>query len=344
MRKNSSPQSIAGIAALVVALFSAIVVSFSAQQVWLSVLNFVAVFVSGYFIFLYLLQEFIYRKIKIIFKNIYQFKTKGVIADSGSVKSEKDPLSKVNKEVIDWMKMNRDEVNNLMEQAAYRREFLGNVSHELKTPVHSVQGYIQTLLDGALEDESVNRLFLNKAAKGVDRLVDLIEDLTSISELESRDINLNLNAFDISELVEEVFDDVSHLSKAKGVTLSYKKGSEKSFNVYADRARIMQVLVNLVVNAIKYGKKKGNVLVGFYDLDKQVLIEVTDDGYGIEEEHLPRLFERFYRTDKGRSRNEGGTGLGLSIVKHIVEAHNQTVNIRSTVGSGSTFAFTLQKA
>jgi two-component system phosphate regulon sensor histidine kinase PhoR len=304
----------------------------------------VVVFTASYFLFNYLLQQFIYQKIKVIYKNIYRTKTQSAMFKGGRRVKDSDPIEEVSKEVISWMRDNRLEIDRLKEQAGFRREFLGNVGHELKTPIQSIQGYIHTLLDGALEDEKVNRLFLEKAGKGVDRLVELVDDLTSINDFETKGINLEYETFDLAELADEVFDIVRQKGEDKKITFGFKKLSEKTFNVNADRNRIRQVLINLLVNAVKYGKKNGEVRVGFYDIDQNVLVEVTDDGIGIEEEHLPRLFERFYRTDSGRSRDRGGSGLGLSIVKHIIEAHDQTVNVRSTLGKGSTFGFTLQKS
>lgn len=344
MRKNLSPPYIAAFSAAVVAFCSGLILFIFTKDWRVTLLNVAVCFTAGYFLFYYLLQQFIYRKIKLIYKNIYRFKTqnpKGVIKKK---KGDNDPIAEVSKEVLEWMRSNQKEIQTLRDQANFRREFLGNVSHELKTPIQSIQGYIHTLLDGALEDKKVNRTFLKKANKGVDRLVDLVDDLTSISEFESKEIQLDITQFDIETLVHEVFEITEQMAKEKKISFGLKQGSENSFVVQADENRIRQVLVNLIVNAIKYGKEGGTVRVGFYDMDKNVLIEVSDDGDGIAEEHLPRLFERFYRTDKGRSRNEGGTGLGLAIVKHIIEAHKQTINVRSSIGKGSTFGFTLKKA
>ncbi|MEY2925029.1 MAG: hypothetical protein RLZZ337_1577 [Bacteroidota bacterium] len=344
MIQNPSPRHIAGLSSLLVALFSSVVVYFFTDDVASIFLNLVVTFLSSYLLFNYLLKQFIYRKIKLIYKNIHRFKTQSSSVTQVLENHNQDPIEEVSKEVMDWMKENRREINQLKEQASYRREFLGNVSHELKTPIQSIQGYIHTLLDGALEDKKVNRVFLNKASKGVDRLVELVEDLTSIAEFESNAVNLDFQKFDIVVLINEVFEIVEQQALNKNVSLKIKKQSPKSYMVWADRNKIRQVLINLIVNAIKYGKKKGFVLIGLYDMDKNLLLEVADDGEGIAKEHLPRLFERFYRTDKGRSRNEGGSGLGLSIAKHIMEAHRQTINVRSTVGEGSTFGITLKKA
>ncbi len=343
MRKSPSPGYIASItAALVAVLCSLIVFAFTHQ--WISLLiSLITTYAVSFFTFYYLLQQFIYRKIKLIYKNIYRYKTQNPKITELLQKDVQDPIEEVRKEVVDWMKQNQEELNLLKEQATFRREFLGNVSHELKTPIQSIQGYIHTLLDGALDDKKVNYKFLSKAGKSADRLVDLVDDLTSISEFESSDVKLHLQDFDIKELVEEVFDVVEHLAKERDLSLSFHNQADRSFIVEADRKKIQQVLVNLIVNAIKYGNKKGEVVIGFYDLDLNILIEVSDNGEGIEQEYLPRLFERFYRTDGSRSREQGGTGLGLSIVKHILEAHKQTVNVRSEKGAGSTFGFTLKK-
>lgn len=305
-------------------------------------ISFCSVLLCCYFILYYLLKEFIYNRIKVIYKSIYRFKTQYSSDLKNLNLKNEDPLERVSREVVDWMQNNREEVNKLTDQANYRRDFLGNVSHELKTPIQSIQGYIHTLLDGALEDKKVNRLFLTKASNSTDRLIELVDDLTKITALEGKQIELNLEKFDMVELCDEVLELVENKAKKKDAVIRYKK-NPKSVMVEADRAKIRQVLVNLVVNALKYGKSGGEVLIGFYDMDKNILTEITDEGDGIAEEHIPRLFERFYRTDKGRSREQGGSGLGLAIVKHIIEAHKQTVNVRSTIGMGSTFGFSLKK-
>jgi len=255
-----------------------------------------------------------------------------------------DVIGEVSREVLDWQKDRTDEIAELRKMEIFRKEFLGNVSHELKTPIFNIQGYIHTLLDGGLEDKNVNIHYLQRASKSVDRLCLIVEDLESISKLESGELILEQRMYDIHELVKDVFDSSEMKAKEKNIRLGYKDGSDKPFFVYADKERIRQVLVNLIVNSIKYGKEGGSTLVGFYDMDENILIEITDNGIGVEPLHLSRLFERFYRVDKSRSREAGGTGLGLSIVKHIIEAHKQTINVRSTYGVGTTFTFTLKKA
>jgi two-component system phosphate regulon sensor histidine kinase PhoR len=252
----------------------------------------------------------------------------------------------MNKEVISWARDQKEAIDELKRLAEFRKEFLGNVSHELKTPIFNIQGYIHTLIDGALEDPEVNIRFLKKAAKSADRLSDLVADLLAISQLESGELNMEFERFDINSLLKDVYEQLEVRAKERGISLLIKEGCNKPFYVFADRYRIRQVLVNLVGNAIKYGKEMGTANAAFYDMDENILIEIADNGDGIEQEHLPRIFERFYRVDKSRARESGpgGTGLGLAIVKHIIEAHNQTINVRSTIGHGTTFGFTLKAA
>ena len=343
MRKNLSPRSIAFIAGLAAAVVSAISVAIVSLDLLSVIATFLAVLVLCYAVFFFLLQEFIYNRIKVIYKSIYRYKTQ-YSSDLKKLNTKnEDPLGRVSREVVDWMKINRDEINQLKEQENYRRDFLGNVSHELKTPIQSIQGYIHTLLDGALEDENVNRQFLTKASNSTDRLIELVDDLTKISALEGNKDPLTIETFDLVSLCDEVMELVENKAKKNKTAIQYRQKNSKALFVEADKAKIRQVLANLVVNALKYGKSGGVVTIGFYDMDKNILTEITDEGDGIAEEHIPRLFERFYRTDRGRSRDQGGSGLGLAIVKHIIEAHRQTVNVRSTLGMGSTFGFTLKK-
>lgn len=302
--------------------------------------------VSFFFIF-YALEFFIYRKIKLIYKTIHSLKTQRYSSVNSLFKKfdwDSDPISEVNQEVITWAKDKKEEIDHLKKLADFRKEFIGNVSHELKTPIFNIQGYIHTLIDGALEDPDVNIRFLKKASRSADRLCDLVEDLISISQLEAGELKMEYERFDINALVRDVYEQLEYRSKERGIELTIKEGCNVPFFVYADKYRIRQVIVNLVVNSIKYGNEGGTTTAAYYDMDENILIEVTDNGDGITQEHLPRLFERFYRVDKSRSRDAGGTGLGLAIVKHIIEAHKQTINVRSKTGVGTTFAFTLTKA
>jgi len=299
-------------------------------------------FVVSYLIIIYVLRRFIYRKVKLIYKSIHAFKRTSK-EKSDKIDIDEDIIGEVEKEVNQWGVDSRKEIDSLKSNEEYRRNYLGNISHELKTPIFNIQGYIHTLLEGGLEDGNINYNYLNRAATNVERLHTIIQDLESISRLESGKLVLDMQNFDIRRLTAEIFEDMELTAIERNVKLSFKDGADDSFMVNADRENIRQVLVNLIVNSVKYGKIGGYTKVGFYDMDKYILIEVADNGIGIKEKYLNRLFERFYRVDKSRSRDQGGSGLGLSIVKHIIEAHKQTINVRSTYGVGATFGFTLAK-
>ena len=236
------------------------------------------------------------------------------------------------------------EINVLKDQENYRREFLGNVAHELKTPLFTIQGYILTLLEGAMKDKKVRSKYLNRTAKGVDRIISIVKDLDLITQFESGIKTVDKSNFNIYELIDNVYDLMEFESEKNNIKLRIRNEKNNSVMVYADQERILQVLTNLVVNSIKYGKENGftEIAVDEYDKDR-IIVKVIDDGEGIEEEHLPRLFERFYRIDKNRSRKKGGSGLGLSIVKHIIEAHQEQIFVNSKVGIGTEFSFTLLK-
>ncbi|MCF8278649.1 MAG: sensor histidine kinase [Flavobacteriales bacterium] len=293
----------------------------------------------------YVVNQFIYEKIKLIYKTIHNLKTpksqlKGMLKDDG------DALETVNKDVVLWAENKQQEIQSLLEQEEYRRDFLGNVSHELKTPIFNIQGYIHTLLDGGLEDEEINRKFLIRADKSVERLISVVEDLDVISRLESGRLELNIQRVNIVELAKEVMEMEEMKADKRDISIRFNDRYDKPIYVMADGDQIRQVYINLLDNSIKYGSKDGSIKLRFYDMDQNILCEVADDGPGIDPKHLPRLFERFYRVDKARDRHAGGTGLGLSIVKHIMDAHKQTINVRSLTGenSGTTFSFTLKKA
>jgi two-component system phosphate regulon sensor histidine kinase PhoR len=317
---------------------------FLRPQWYIAVLVFVVTFIITYWLYYFTLQRFIYRKIKLIYKFIYQTKaTKREEFFYENVLPQKS-IEEVREDVEQWATQKRDEIEVLRANEQFRKEFLMNLAHELRTPVFTVQGYVDTLLNGAIDDPNVNRKFLSNANKGIDRLVQLLDDLGEISKLESGKIPIIQESFVIQDLVKDVFEELSLKAKNKNVQLSIKAGTERPLIVYADKPKIKQVLVNLVENAVKYGHEGGHVIAGFYEVDdKHIYTEISDDGPGISEEHLPRVFERFYRADRSRSRDIGGTGLGLAIVKHIIEAHGQTVTVRSTPTVGSSFGFTLEK-
>ncbi len=301
-----------------------------------------SVFIVVYIFTVSFLTNFIYKKISPIYKTIQNVSAskKDVIKDF----EDKDIIKEVKKDVMLWAKKKSLEITQLKQLEKYRREFLGNVSHELKTPIFNIQGYILTLLDGGLEDKKVNKLYLQRAEKSINRLISIVNDLESISRLESGEMKLELKKINIIKLFEESFEMHEMLAKDHSIKLKFAKKFEKPIPVYADKQRILEAINNLIVNSIKYGKENGTTYVDFLDMGEVLLVDVTDDGIGIAEKDIPRIFERFYRTDKSRSREMGGTGLGLSIVKHIIEAHQQTINVRSNVGEGSSFAFTLKKA
>ena len=300
------------------------------------------IFIAVYIVVYYMLNSFIFEKINPIYKTIHQknIPEKELRRDL----EEKDIISEVNDEVISWAKNKTREIAQLKQMAKYRKEFLGNVSHELKTPIFTIQGYVLTLLDGAIDDQEINKKYLKKAEKSINRMISIVEDLEAITKFESGELTLNYETFDIVSLMKEVFESHELKAKERGTKLTFDSKYDKPIKVFADKERIFQLASNLIVNSINYGKNNGKTTVSFMDMDDNILIEVTDNGLGIEQKDIPRIFERFYRVDKSRSREQGGTGLGLAIVKHVIEAHNQTINVRSTPGRGTSFAFTLSKA
>ncbi|MCF8245157.1 MAG: sensor histidine kinase [Saprospiraceae bacterium] len=347
--KNPTPNQIVLASSLGVSAFSTIflallnLVQHANLSWWMVLLTGTSTFFISFVIFRFYLLRYVQRKIKVIYKSIHKHKLANA-EKKGFDNLLSTKLDDVEKEVEEWSASQEKDAEKLKTWQAYRRKFLGDISHELKTPIFNIQGYLETLIEGGLEDENINRNYLVRAAKNVDRLNTIVEDLESISRLESGELILDLQPFDIKVLTEEVFEDLEFRAKERNIRLQLKAGADQGFMIRADREYIRQVLTNLVNNSIKYGKEGGTTKVSFYDMDSNVLIEVADTGIGITGEHLNHLFDRFYRVDKSRSREQGGSGLGLSIVKHIVEAHKQTINVRSTSGVGSTFGFTLEKA
>lgn len=348
MFKGSSPRSISLSVAGVIAITTTLIVTLSGAltekvNVLNSVITFAVTFGVCYLILLISIERFIYDRIKVIYKTITNLKKSREEAEE-KMDLNADILSEVNQEVLDWERDKREEIEKLKEAENYRRDFLGNVAHELKTPIFNIQGYLLTLLEGGLEDESINRKYLKRAMRGVERMIALTEDIDTISKLESGYTELNISKFNIVDLADEVMAALEMKAAEKNIKLKFDKQYSKAIYVKGDYDKIGQVFMNLIVNSIKYGKEDGETDIRFHDMANKILIEIADNGPGIEQRHLNRLFERFYRTDKGRSRDQGGTGLGLAIVKHIIEAHGQSVNVRSTEGVGSTFSFMLDKA
>ena len=345
--KNPTPSAISAYASLLAAAIVGAVllgVAYAAELPWwTALLGAVVTGVASYLIFLSYLRRYIYRKIKLVYKTIHQHKLTPE-EKSNAVDVHTDILQQVQEDVETWMEEQNRQLAQLRKFEEYRQRFLGDISHELKTPIFNIQGYLETLLDGAIDDEAIRRPYVEKAARNVDRLNTIVEDLESITRLEDGKAILDMQAFGIRDLAQEVFEELQLKADARGITLDFKAGAATDFQVMADRENIRQVLINLVNNSIKYGRPGGHTKLAFYDMADAVLTEVADNGIGISEHHLPRIFERFYRVDKSRSREAGGSGLGLSIVKHIVEAHEQTLNVRSSKELGSTFGFTLKKA
>lgn len=344
LQKNISPGRLSFISALIVA--SSVTAGFmlATDKWWQWLLAFTLTYILSFAVYYISLQNFLFRKIKLIYKMIQQ--TKASKREEFYYKEllPQKTLEEVTEDVEEWASQHNSEIEMLQKNEAYRKEFLQNLSHELKTPIFSIQGYIDTLLAGALHNEAVNVKFLENAAKNVDRLVNLVDDLDEISGLESGEHKLDYRHFVIQDLIREVFDSLEIAAREKEVSCSIKKGCESPVTVYADREKIRQVIINIVNNAINYGKQQGKTEAGIYNVDgKTILVEISDDGSGISEEHLPRIFERFYRTDHARSRRAGGSGLGLAICKHIIEAHGQSIHVRSKTDVGTTFGFTLSK-
>ena len=308
--------------------------------VWIGIA--LLLFIFSYLLINRLIDRFIYSKIKVIYRTM-----RGIRTSKDEKRSDRvnESLEDVNQQVVEWGKKQKEEIDKLKELAVYRREFLGNVSHELKTPIFNIQGYVLTLLDGGLNDPKINRDYLIRTEKSINRMITIVEDLETISQLESGILKLNETEFDIASLTREVMEFLEIRADKKNVRLDFDRTYEKPIRVKADKKQVRQVLINLIDNAIKYCKEHDCYThVGFFDMDENILIEVSDNGLGIDKENIPRIFERFYRTDKGRSREQGGSGLGLAIVKHIIEAHDQVINVRSALGVGTTFGFTLKKA
>jgi two-component system phosphate regulon sensor histidine kinase PhoR len=345
--KSSSPRQLA-----IIIAFITIIIAGTTQLIinWPIDANFIfklafslmLIFISIYIIVYYLLNSFIFEKINPIYKTIHNLNIPE--KDLRKEIEEKDIVKDVNIEVQNWANKKTEEIDQLKQMAKYRKEFLGNVSHELKTPIFNIQGYVLTLLDGGLYDSNINHKYLEKTEKSINRMISIVKDLEEITRLESGELELNYSSFNIVKLVEEVFESQELRAKKHNISLSFKNSADKTIWVNADREQIDHLLTNLIVNSINYGKENEGITdISFLEMGENILVEIADNGSGISEKDLPRIFERFYRIDKSRSRDSGGTGLGLAIVKHIIEAHNQTINVRSTIKKGTSFAFTLKK-
>jgi two-component system phosphate regulon sensor histidine kinase PhoR len=342
--KSQSPGRIALTIAITSCIFVAGLLIVTGNNTTVILIGTSFFFLLSYFFPKFLIEKYFSRKIKLIYKFINQTKASKREEFFLNKILPKKNLEEVSEEVFQWADQRKAEMELLEKNEAFRKEFLQNLSHEFKTPAFAIQGYLETLISGAMDNPEVSKKFLNNAYKNTERLINLISDLDEITKLESGKQQLHYQQFIIQDLVSEVFDSLMIKTQPKNIKCRIKKGCEQPLSVYADKEKIRQVIINLVDNAIKYGNQEGIVEASIYRTDdKNLLFEISDDGIGIAEEHLLRIFERFYRTDYGRSRNIGGTGLGLAICKHIVEAHGQIIHVRSKPGVGTTFGFTLSK-
>ncbi len=299
----------------------------------------VSIAIFSFFVLQYRVERFIYRRVKKIYDDVS-------LLESSSFRSQPitTDMATLTKQVKKFATDKKLEIETLKVREEYRREFIGNVSHELKTPLFTVQGYLSTLLDGGMKDKTIRKKYLQRAEKGVERLIFIVQDLDMITKLEAGELNLVNSRFDILEVVQNVFDLLEMKASEKNILLMFDMKYVKPIYVYGDKEKIQQVVTNLVVNSIKYGKEDGTTEVSVEDLvNNKVIVRIMDNGEGIEKQHIPRLFERFYRIDKSGARSEGGSGLGLSIVKHIIEAHDEKIYVESQIGKGSEFSFTLEK-
>ena len=347
--KVRSIRDVATMMAIMVVLCAAVVTAFlggfSSEEWWIIALWIVGGGVATYFMAYSAVRRFVIYKIKPIYQLVL---SRNLRTEELETELAKRPnlMEFVGDKLSVWADANRKEIARLKENEKYRKEFLGNVSHELKTPIFNIQGYISTLLDGALSDEKVLRKYLERSEKSIDRLINIVDDLDEISRLESGVLNLNMRRFDIVQLTRDIVESLSYEATERNITITLGKEPDEpqpAVTVRADRRYIDQVINNLVVNSVRYGRDGGHTRIIFFDLFDRVMIEVSDDGMGIDKKDLPRIFERFYRVDKSRSREQGGTGLGLAIVKHIIEAHHESITVRSELGKGTTFSFTLSK-
>ena len=341
--KNLSPNKLSLFTALCFSVPVSIAFWLVSKNIYAGIIAFVITLTGSYSLIRFVLESFIYRKIKLIYKFIYQTKASKKEEMYYKYILPNKSIDEVREDVEEWAQQKKAEIEVLRSNETFRKEFLQNLSHEFKTPIFSIQGYVDTLLNGALENPAVNRKFLENTYKNVERMVNLVSDLDEITKLESGEQPLYKENFIIQDLIKDTFETLGIKMTERSIKASIKKGCEQPVYVFADKEKIARVLINLVENAIKYGNYGGSIIASVYNTDdRHVLIEISDDGIGIAEEHLSRIFERFYRTDPGRSRNVGGTGLGLSICKHIIEAHGQTIHVRSKTDVGTTIGFTLE--
>lgn len=341
--KNNTPKKIARQSAIKLGAISLItsimvLIAIGSLDYWFYAIALgVVIEEISYFVIYRAVEDFINQRIKILYKTISKIKGS---ADP-VINMDEDVIGKVNQDVMDWASEQIEEITILRETDSFRKDFIGNLAHELKTPLFNIQGFVMTLIEGGADDPEIRDKFLKKAEKNIDRMTGLLEDLDSIYKIESGRMSIDLHPTNIIDLCSDIIDSLQKKAEKSNITLSIS--DKEPFTVLCDVNKIEQVVSNLLVNSINYGKDGGQSRVKFFDMGDKVLIEVSDDGIGIKKKDLMRIYERFYRVDKSRSRNAGGSGLGLAIVKHIIEAHGQNIHVRSTYGKGTTFSFTLQK-
>ncbi|MFN5983068.1 MAG: sensor histidine kinase [Fluviicola sp.] len=343
--KNSSPLVLVLLGSLVlgsVTLIALIITKFFIDfPLWFFGFMPFAISLSAFIVYFFLIRRYIHNRLRVLYRSIRTEKMNNI--EKPIIPMNVDIIQIAENEAKIQSKKTQSELKMLREQEAFRKEFLGNVAHELKTPTFAIQGYIDTVLESGFEDREFVEKFLTRASISAERLTHILKDLDELIKLETNRLQLSIRPFDIYQLAQEIMDSFEIQAKQKNITLTFTKEHSKEKWVLADRSRISQVFINLIANSIFYGKENGRTEIRFYIVDDLITIEVADDGPGIDSKDIPRLFERFYRVEKSRSRNEGGSGLGLSIVKYILEAHKKTITVRSTVGVGSTFSFSLDR-
>lgn len=348
MQRLKNPTLILAIST-VSALLQSVVITYVSYRITyefsftLALSCFFIAFIVSFLVIYFVYNHFIFTKINKLYVLVKAQQPKEIPSTEIELE-EVDAITRLEDEIKKLAIERVKEIEQTKNRDSYRKEFLGNVSHELKTPIFNIQGYVSTLIDGGIHDDSINIEYLKRADKSIDRMIQIIDDLETISQLEVGALELDIEKYDFTQQLKDTVEALEFQANKQGVKLQLSKKYDKPIKVYADKFRIRLVLVNLITNSIKYGKAGGKTSIGLDFYKDQILIEIKDNGIGIDEKHLPRLFERFYRVDKGRSREQGGTGLGLAIVKHIIEAHNETINIESSLGKGTTIVFTLKRA
>ena len=337
---NFNPFKFSLLSSLYISIGSYFVINYNDLSVSVeSVLISFIIFGLSFLILQLRVRKLFFERIRQIYEDL-EFETDSLIKTS-PIDSDMNSFSK---DLEEFVKLKRTEIETLKKEGIYRKEFVGNVAHELKTPLFSVQGYISNLLDGAMDDKELLKKYLKRAEKSVDRLTFIIKDLDLITQLESSTLKLKVTSFDILKLTEEIIEDLEISASKRNIKIIFNKNYDKQILVEADKNRIEQVITNLVTNSINYGSEKGTTEISFESNVEKIIVKVNDNGEGISEENMPRLFQRFFRVDVSRSRSQGGSGLGLAIVKHIIDAHNENIYVQSTVGVGSEFSFTLKKS